>query len=1142
MVSSNLFAQIDSVEKKLSFDFGITRGRNINAWPIIKKYDDAEKSELQIMYPLFSKTNNYNLYSKHLHVLPFVINDSSAKGIDKRFVSLYYPSLMHIQKRNDSSTSIHSFSFLEIAPNISSLKISRSNNGLFVENNMFFFISYKKDPVSTRFIVFPAYWYFSNKYDTTHLVFPLYYKKTSETDKKMCIAFTYYYKRSLYEKKNTVFPIWWNSEYYNKGNTIKKNTLFPIYWSVKSETENNKILFPLLYSFKDSISHSFTAFPLFSSGQSTDSSRSHLVVTPFYWHLKQNNINKDILFPIYWNSTEYLNDDTIKKTTLFPFYWSVKSKNKNNKVIFPFVYSFKDSISHSCTVFPLFSSGGLTDTSRSHLVISPLYWHLKQGGGNKDILFPIFWSSKEYRDRDTIKKTTLFPLYWSTKSNERNYKILFPLVYSLKDSSYHSFTALPLFSYGKSIDSSRSYLTITPIYWHLEQSDRKKDILFPFFWNSKEYLDKDTIKKTTLFPIYWSIKSKDRNYKILFPLVFNIKDSSYHSFTILPFFSVGHSKDSTAKHLQLFQIYWHLQTNESLNKIVFPLWWKNEKYDTKDTTITRLLFPIYASFHGKTNNVDVLLPLYFKLKNQHERSVTLLPIFSYGQSTDSSRSHLAITPFYWHLNQKYSKRDILFPILWKSTNYPDKDTVKTTALFPIYWLKESKDKNYTVLFPLVYNIKDTSKQSFTFLPFYSKGRSNDSSKSYLALTPFYYHLNRPQYKKDILFPIYWNTSHYMNNDTLKETVLIPIYWAVKSKLENNKVLFPLVYSFKNSTYHSLSILPLFSKGQSADSSRSHLAITPLYWHFGRTDHKKDIIFPIFQRTISYLKNDTIKKIRLYPIYWSKKSKDENNKVLFPFIFSLKDSSYHSFTLFPLFSFGHNLRENNKYVMITPLAGFFHTPYKTSLFFFPVFNYKKQQNEVKSSVLLFVFRKTKKLNYSKTSVLWPICEHIRSESNTSFRIAPLVWYKKTDTSKMFSIPPLFYSNKNASKKTFIISFLLFKHENKIGYSVSNSVLWKVYHSKKYTNGDFEKRFLYLGYANIHLNDKIEKSVFPFYHYSKNSTGDVSRSVGLGFYNYFKRYIPEIKEYYEEERIFWLIRIRSNSEQLKSEGKGKYLKRK
>lgn len=1052
-LSCSMPAQTDSIQKQLSFDFGITRGRNINAWPILKKYDDTEKSELQIIYPLFSKTNNYNLHSKHLHILPFVINDSSTKGIDKRFASLYYPSLIHIKKENDSITGTRSFSFLELAPNISGLKISRSAGGVFVDNNMFFFISYKKDLATnkTRFIVFPAYWYFSNKYKTTHLLFPVYYQKTHGTDKNVCIALTYYYHKSLYDKKTTLFPIWWKREYYYKGDTAKETVLFPIYWSFKNENRNNKVIFPLVYSFKDSRSRLLTVFPLFSSGKSSDSSRSHLVVTPFYWHLKQQDSKKDIVFPIYWNSTEYANTDTIKKTVLFPFYWSVKSKDENNKILFPLVYSFKDSTSHS-------------------------------------------------------------------------------------------FTAFPLFSHGKSADSSCSHLTITPFFWQLKEGNDSKNILFPIYWNSKEYLDKDTLKKTTLFPIYWSTKSKDRNYKVLFPLIYSIRDSCYRSFTVLPLFSVGYSKDSSTKHFEVLQIYWQLKTTESSTTIVFPLWLKNEQYGSNDTITRKILFPVYMSFKNKSKNVDIVLPFYFNIKDQYKSSVTPLPLFSYGRSSDSSRSYLAITPFYWHLNQKKGTRDILFPVVWKSTQYRNTDTLKTTVLFPLYWSAKSKEENYTVLFPLIFNIKNTSKQSFTVFPFYSKGRSSDSSKKYLAITPLYWHLERKHSKKDILFPIFWNTTHYLNKDTLKKTLLIPIYWSVKSKTENNKVLFPFVYSFKDSAYRSFSILPLFSKGQSVDSNRSHFAITPFYWHFNRPNYKQDIVFPLFWRTTSLgrLKNDTI--TRLYPFYWSKKSEDENNKILFPLIFSLKDKYYHSFTFFPLFSFGHNMREDNNYVMITPLAGFFYKPHKTQVFFFPVFSYKKEKDEVRSSAFLFLFRKTKKADYSKTSILWPICEHIRSGRNTSFRIAPLVWYKKTDSTKMFSIQPLFYSNKSTTKKTFILSFLLFKHENKIGYSVSNSVLWKVYHAEKIANGDFEKRFLHLAYANIHLDGKIEKSVFPFYHYSKNITGDVSKSVGLGFYNYFKRYIPEIKEFYEEERIFWFIRIRSNSEQLKSEGNGKYLKRK
>ncbi len=1234
-VSGNSYSQSDTSKTNLSFDFGITRGRNINLWPIFKKFKSAEKNELQIIYPIFSKTTNYNLHSKHLQFLPFVINDSSTKGVDRRFISLYYPSVIRIQKQNTSTTRFNSIKFLELAPNISCLNITRSPGGMFVENNLFFFILYKKDMIvsKTHLVIFPAYWYFSNRNDTTRLLFPLYYKKTGIDDKKLDIAFIYYYRKSLTEQRNVLFPIWWNNVSFNYNDTIKKNVLFPIYWSTKSKSKNNKVFFPLVYNFKNRGYHSFTFLPFFSFGQSTDSCKKHLAVTPLFWHLENVNSKKDILFPIIWRTEKYYNNDTIRKSTLFPIYWSIESKNKNTHVIFPMLYNINDQNYHSYTILPFFSFGQSSDLNSKYLAVTPLYWHLEQRTSKNDILFPVFWKSVNYFSDDTIKKTTLFPFYWSEESKKKHNMIFFPVLYSFKNKENNSFTFLPFFSYGQSSDSSNNYLAVTPLYWHLEEPNSKKDILFPIIWRTEKYMKDDTIKRSTVFPFYWSTESKEKNNKALFPFIFVFKNQNYNSFTFLPLFSVGHSADSTERYIELFQIYWNFKTKNRQDNVVFPLWWSTKRFYSNDTISRKMLFPIYWSEKSNTKKYDVLFPLYYKIKNQYIRSLTIFPVFSYGQTTDSSNKYFAITPFYWHFNRTNSRKDILFPIFWRTEKYYNNDTIKKNTLFPIYWSIKSKEKSYKVLFPLLYSFTNQHYHSFTFFPVFSFGHKTNSGNNYLAITPLYWHLEEPNSNKDILFPIFWRTEKYYNNDTIKKNVLFPIYWSVKSKEKSYKVLFPLYYSFTNQHYHSFTFFPVFSFGHKTNSGNNYLALTPLYWHFEEPNSKKDILFPVFWRTEKYYNNDTIKKNTLFPIYWSIKNKDKNNKVLFPlvygfknqyyhsftffpvfssgrtpdsknnylvitplflhlnqrkgrtdilfpvfwrterylykdtlikntlfpiywtvkrndknnkvlfpFVVSLKNRNYQSFTLFPLFSIGHKSGNDEKYLMITPLAGIFQTPVKKRLFLFPLFNYKKELDETQSSVLLFVFRKTEKPNYSKTDILWPICERLKFENYNYFRFAPFIWYLKTDTSKMFSLQPLFYSYNSSSKRTFIFNWFLYKYENKKGYSVSNSIMWKLFYKERFLNGDFETRFLYLIYANVDKQGQKEKIIFPFYHYEKNPNGDFSKSVCIGFYNYFKRYIPEINEFYEEERIFWFVRIRSNYAKLKKEGKGKYLKRK
>jgi hypothetical protein len=1047
----NTFAQTDSLKNNLEFDFGITRGRNINIWPIFKRYRSQEKKELQIAFPIYSKTINYNLQTRHSHFIPFYITDSSAKAIDIRLLSFYYPTLYHYQRLSLPQTDIRSYKFFELAPNISLLGLSRSSKGLYVENNMFFFIWYKKDSISnkTRLIVFPTYWYFADRYDTTHLFFPLYYQKKSDYEKKYNIALLYSYKKTADERRS-------------------------------------------------------------------------------------------ILFPVFWHKTEFYSTDTIRKNTVFPIYWSVKGKNKNNKVLAPLVYSFKNPYYNTFTFFPLFSHGVAADKKRNYTAITPIFWNIRGYNSKRELLFPILWHSKEFSRDDTINKLTVFPIYWSQSGKYANYNVLFPLLYSFKHNHYKSFTIFPLLSYGKYDNRKSSYLTITPLYWHVVGNDYNRDVFFPVYWRKKEFNSNDTTIKNSLIPLYWSVKNNTKNTKILFPFVYSFNDQYYKSLTVLPLFSTGHAPDNSKKHFDIFPVYWHLETKEQSTSIVFPLWYRNKKYLENDTLTRQTFIPFYWSKQSDKKNNTIYFPFVYSFKNTTRNFLTIFPIYSSGKSLTSNSSYKAITPIYWHFQRNQNKSDIVFPLFWHTKQCYSNDTFYRNTIFPVFWTVRSHEKNNTVLFPILYNINNAYYKLFAVFPLFSFGHAIDSSRKHIAITPLYWHLQSKNGMSNVLLPIWFSNTHYDFNDTIIHKTFFPIYRRVKSKTENNFAVFPIVFKYNNLYKRSLVVFPFFAKGKSVIENNSFIAVTPLFWHYKNDLEIKNVLFPIYWYKMRYEYHDTIIKHTVFPIFWSVKGNSKNNKILFPVVYSLSNSRYKSFTIFPLFSLGHSKTNDEKYSMVTPLIGYFHKPTKSRFFIFPVYNYKKVDDETKSSILFFAYRSVKKPGYSKTSILWPICEKLNYSSYSSFRIAPFVWYAKTDSSLMTSLQPVYYNYKSTSRKIFIFSWFLYKYDNKYGYSVSNSILWKFFTRERFLNNDFETRFLYLVYANINRNGKREKSLLPLYHYVNYANGDKSVSVFLSFYSHFKQYMPEIKEFYEEERIFWFVRLRSNYDKLKLEGKEKYIK--
>jgi hypothetical protein len=135
---------------------------------------------------------------------------------------------------------------------------------------------------------------------------------------------------------------------------------------------------------------------------------------------------------------------------------------------------------------------------------------------------------------------------------------------------------------------------------------------------------------------------------------------------------------------------------------------------------------------------------------------------------------------------------------------------------------------------------------------------------------------------------------------------------------------------------------------------------------------------------------------------------------------------------------------------------------------------------------------------------------------------------------FSIQPFYYFSRYPESENYYIFWQLFTYKNEFNLVKSSSVLWKVLNYDRYNNGDREFRILYLLFARVNKDGNIERSVFPFYYYSLQSNGNKTLSVLFYFYNSIKRKIPDTNRFYQEERIFWFIRLRSNYKKLKEEG--------
>jgi len=1039
------FSQTDTTKKDMSFDFGLTRDKNINLWPIYKRTISDFEKDKQLLFPIYRNYQNTRIGERRSHILPIYWKDSSKSEENLRVISTYYPSIHHLTTSAEEKTK--TFTFLEFAPRINLLEFKKSPDGLIMQNNLLFFLWFKNNQITKKsyFVVFPAYW-----------------------------------------------------------------------------------------QFKTSVKESKTLIPLFSYGCNTQGKSHYHAITPLFWHFDSPKRSSNLLLPIWWNRKMVIGKDSIKSNFIIPIYFSHKDKYKNNKILFPVVWSLNNSRYKSLTIAPLLSIGKSHDDYRSHQMITPFLWHIKNDELERRILFPIVWSTTWKTRYEYNSSLVVFPLYWAQQNNDERTQTLLPFIWSKNSKYYNSFSFIPLLSFGQSSDNSFGHLMVTPLFWHFRTATGYSNTLIPLWWYRKKGEGEDARINNVIFPFYWAWQDDSYKGNILFPLIWNFQNPDYHSFTFAPLFTIRKSTDNMKSLMAVSPLYWRFKTEEGKGQLLFPLWLQNDRTLQGELKSSSKVVTFYWKYSDKERNHTGFFPLIWKFSTPTRKSFTFFPIISSTKNINEQKGYIAVTPIFWHFTNSNKSFNTLFPIWWNRNVYEANNTKHFNLIVPLYFSKWDSIRSNRVLFPIIWSLRNPRYNSFTFVPLFSYGSTSDNEIKHLTITPLFWYLRNPDGYSTTFLPLFWHSAYGEGGSATKWSVLFPIYWANVDEYRNNHVVFPVVWSFDNPNYTSLTVAPLFSFGHNDDNSKKHLAITPLFYFIKNQTSTSRVLFPIWWSFRNEIKKNTYKTDVVFPIYWALNNKQQTTKVVFPLVWSFKSKKSQSFTFVPLFSSGQNVN-GNKYKMITPLFWKFDSNIRHRRVLFPLFtSYNDTSGNKQFDLLFFLFRKSRTSNSTSTSILWPFIERSKSPDYSYFRFAPIVWSKNSPTFSYFTIQPLYYHSISNNQSTDRILWELYVHRNQFEVKKTNRILWEVATWDRYTNGDREFRLLYLLYSNSNIDGRIEKSIFPLYYFTKENNGNRSLSVFLYFYNSLKRKIPNTKEYYQEERIFWLIRIRSNYKILKQKG--------
>jgi hypothetical protein len=368
---------------------------------------------------------------------------------------------------------------------------------------------------------------------------------------------------------------------------------------------------------------------------------------------------------------------------------------------------------------------------------------------------------------------------------------------------------------------------------------------------------------------------------------------------------------------------------------------------------------------------------------------------------------------------------------------------------------------------------------------------------------------------------------------------------------------PLFWYTKNAQYTSSTLFPLFSVGGNKEKTKKHLLITPLYWNVKQGENYSTTLFPLWwsRKTISektyyesktlfpifwHTKQDSSCQNVIFPLWWSGSKTTnygtEKYRVLFPLLYTKSTPHYQSITFVPLLSVGHNASKTQRRLMVTPLFWNVKNDSVHTQMLLPLY-YVKQNTAQQESVvnilgLLYDYRKNNDIH--KYNVLFPLASYSRNGSSSKFHLFPIVWKKQNESNSYFHLLPIYSQLSDSVATSRYVLGPLFTQRRE-GAEQRNSMLWFLFQWNTKEIEDYQFRILYRFIYNENWNGVQTYGVMPFFHISKNENSCYSKNFGFGFYSKFRRKVVGYdNEFYEETRILWVLRIRSNYQYLKGKG--------
>lgn len=485
-------------------------------------------------------------------------------------------------------------------------------------------------------------------------LFPLYYFHCSPGHRALVLFPLYAQVR---EGDTSFRSVLWL--YYGvKRGEVSAHAVLPLFYSVRGPGRSTTVLLPFFHHRDDKKGElAFGAFPLFGYGRDVSQT---LLATPlgFYHHDQVKDRIRSAFLTFYADIQRTRSD-----FGMFPLFFATRRGTARATFVLPFFYDSRDPA-----------------TDRSFTLLGPLFFG--------------------HKDRATYGG--FLPLVYGRNDGDGGFStLLFPLFYASHKPLGSTWLITPLFGFGTAAAGFRFYLG--PLYVRRDAVQRTT-ALFPLFYDGFDVLKQD--RTTFLLPLFYRGASAERSLTMVTPLFWNYRTLASRTTLMFPFVldvnNYYRSRTTVVGAVIPFAVRHRDDLQDSTTWLVPPLltYYKRAALPgTNAQSVSFVQFPLLFHFKQPDRQTTVLFPLVYYVKRPATTTVVALPLFGYRRDEHNNRSLLLLPLFTWARNGGDGSRErVVFPLFWHFSS--PEPARSTTVLFP-FWLKVRRPNvTVSVLFPL----------------------------------------------------------------------------------------------------------------------------------------------------------------------------------------------------------------------------------------------------------------------------------------------------------------------------------------------------------------------------------------------------------------------------------------------------------